>query len=194
MMSKLKFLKKFFLNRKEIWAITPSSRFLANKVVCKNDIEKSWIILEIWAWTWSFTKKIFEYTQNKNKKIFIIEKDKDLYELLLKKFPQNKENIYNIDILNIEEILKEKNIEKIDLIISWLPFKSLPLEIFYFITKEFLPKYTFENTIFIQFSYFKNFSKMLEDYFLKVEKKSCFLNLPRAYIFRCKNFIPKRDC
>jgi phospholipid N-methyltransferase len=90
--------------------------------------------------------------------------------------------------------LKEKEIEKIDLIISGLPFKSLPLEIFYFIAKEFLPKYTNKNSIFIQFSYFKNFSKMLEDYFLEVEKKSCFLNLPKAYVFRCKSFIPKREC
>jgi len=89
-MSKLKFLKKFFLNRKEIWAITPSSRFLAKKVILENDIKNSEVILEMWAWTGSFTQKIFEFIwENKeNKKIFIIEKDKDLFFLLQKKFPE----------------------------------------------------------------------------------------------------------
>ncbi len=187
-MSKLKFFKKFLFNRKEIGSIIPSSIFLAKKVVLKKDIQKSNVIIELWAGTWSFTKKIFEFSKDlKNKKIFIIEKDEDLYNGLIKKFPEIKDNIYNIDILDIDVVLKKNKIKKIDLIISWLPFKSLPLEVFYFVMKEFLPKYADENLIFIQFSYFKNFWKILWDYFLNINKKSCYLNIPKANIFRCKN-------
>ncbi len=192
-MSKLKFLHKFIKNRREIGSITPSSRFLANKVVRKSDIKNSQVIVELWAWTWSFTKKIFENLgEEKQKKIFIIEKDKDLYELLLKKFPTKKQYIFNIDVLDIKELLIKNKVNSVDLIISWLPFKSLPLEIFYFIMKEFLPEFSNKNTLFIQFSYFKNFSLMLEDYFFYVEKKICFLNIPFANIFRCKKFWNKK--
>jgi phospholipid N-methyltransferase len=45
-MSKIKFFTKFFKNRKEIGSITPSSRFLANKMIRSKDIEKAKIILE----------------------------------------------------------------------------------------------------------------------------------------------------
>jgi phospholipid N-methyltransferase len=91
----------------------------------------------------------------------------------------------------LHSFLKKQNIQKVDLIISGLPFKSLPLDIFYYVTKEFLPDFFHKNSLFIQFSYFKNFKKMLDDNFSEIEIKSCFLNLPKAYIFKCKNFIKK---
>jgi hypothetical protein len=37
---------------------------------------------------------------------------------MLHKFPEKIDLIYNDDMLNLEEILKERNMDKIDLIIS----------------------------------------------------------------------------
>lgn len=189
-MSKRLFLKKFICNRKEIGSIIPSSPFLAKKVIQKSYIERSSVIIELWAGTWSFTKIIFEYLwKNKwNKKVFIIEKDIDLYNLLLKKFPDFKKYIFNFDILELNDFFENKKISKVDLIISGLPFKSLPIDIFLFIVKWFLPQYSKKDTIFVQFSYFKWFYEMLIPYFKKIDIQKCILNIPRAYIFKCTHF------
>ena len=116
-MSKIKFFAKFFKNRKEIGSITPSSRFLAKKIICPEDIKKANIILEFWAGTGSFTKRLFQiFEENdiciKSKKVFIFEKDTDLYNLLIKKYPEYKEYIFNIDILELHYFFKKKNIKK----------------------------------------------------------------------------------
>jgi len=188
-MSKRLFVKKFITANKETWAICPSSKYLAKKMVKKEDIINNDIIIEFWAWTWIFTKYIFEYAKNnlKNKKIFIIEKDIDFYNLLLKKFPDYKRFIYNIDVLDIEKLLNKYNIKKIDLLISWLPFKSLPFEIFNYLTKKFFPKFFDKNTKFVQFSYFQSFLKNIDKYFDNVDCNKCMLNFPIAYVFECTN-------
>lgn len=184
MKTKLEFLKNFIKNRKEVWAILPSSVFLSKKIVDWNIIEKSEVIIEIWAWTWSFTKEIFKHKLNW-KKIIIIEKDINFYKILIKKFPKYKQYIYNIDMLEIDKILSDRWINKIDLLISWIPFKSLPKEIFYIFMDKII-KYFHKDTYFFQFSYFKNTKKKLKKYFKNINITICFLNFPIAFIFKCK--------
>lgn len=187
METKLLFIKNFIFNYKEVWAILPSSNFLARKMVFKKDIENSNTIIELWAWTWVFTKQIL--SQNLEwKKVFIIEKDKKFYNLLIKKYPEYKKFIYNYNLLDLEELLEKNNIKNIDLLISWLPFKSLPKEILDFTLNNLIKKYFTKNSIFIQFSYFKTFKDIFNKYFDKVNIKKCWLNIPSAYIYRCKNF------
>lgn len=194
-MSKRLFLKKFITENKQTWALLPSSGFLAKKMVKKWLLSKSKVIIELGAWSWIFTQKIFEYlwADIKNKKVFIIEKDKDFYDLLLKKFPEYKEYIFNIDLLHIEELLKSNSVDSVDLIISGLPFKSLPKEIFSFLVDIFLPKYVNNKTTFIQFSYFSNFSEILLKYFNDISIAKCILNIPSAYVFTCSDFILKDE-
>ena len=188
-MSNLLFLKENITENRQTWAILPSSNFLAKKMVKKSDIENSEVIIEFWAWSWAFTEYIFQYSEDfiNKKKIFIIEKDEDFYNLLIKKFPDYKQFIYNIDVLDIEKLFKENNIKKIDLIISWLPFKSLHKNIFDYLVTDLFPKFFKKNTKFIHFSYFNNFSKTLEKTFHKVWCEKCLLNIPSAYVFDCVN-------
>ena len=188
-MSKFLFFKKFITDTKQTWAILPSSSFLAKKMVKKSDIENSKIIVELWAWNGIFTEYIFKYSKGtiNDKKIFIIEKDIDFYNVLIKKFPDYKENIFNIDVMDLEKLLIKNNIKEIDLIISGLPFKSLPKKIFIYLVEDLFLKFFKEETKFIQFSYFKTFSKTLEKYFLNVSYKRCLLNIPVAYAFECFN-------
>lgn len=190
-MSKRLFIKKFITKNKETWAVLPSSSFLAKKMVKEEYLLSSDVIIELWAGSWIFTNRIFNilWENIKDKNVFIIEKDVDFYNLLLKKFPNRKEYIYNIDLLDIEEKLLEKNISNIDLIISWLPFKSLPKEIFKFLVNDLFPKFINKKSRYIQFSYFSNFSNLILEYFDDIEIKKCILNIPSAYVFTCSNFI-----
>jgi len=185
-MSKLLFLKRFFLNRKEIWSIIPSSKFLAKKIVVSDYIKHSKVIVEIWAWTGSFTNEIFKYNLEW-KKLFIIEKDKHLYDLLVKKYPDYEAYIYNYDMLDLGELLDEKWIETIDLIISGIPWRSLPENIFHWFMWNIVLKYFSDNSIFMQFSYFQNTKNILKKYFKTINMKDCWLNMPKATVFTCSN-------
>lgn len=204
MHSKIKFIKQAIKNYSQIWAVFPSSRFLAKRMVKQYQIEKAQTIVEFWAWTWVFTKDIFkiatppallpsnlrgidgEFSDSKN--IFIIEKDNELYKTILHKFPEQKDFLYNEDMLNLKKILSNKSINNIDLIISWIPFRSLPKEIFKNLMEEVLPEIVWKNTIFVQFSYMKNTKEMFEKYFKNIETEVCYLNIPRAFVFTCSWF------
>jgi len=185
-MSKILFLKRYFSNRKEMWSITPSSKFLAKKIVVSNYIKHSKVIIEIWAWTGSFTNEIFKYNLEW-KNIFIIEKDKHLYDLLVKKYPNYKAYIYNYNMLDLDKLFNEKWIETIDLIISGIPWRSLPENIFHWFMRNIVLKYFSTNSIFMQFSYLKSTKKILNKYFSNIEMRDCWLNIPKATIFTCFN-------
>ena len=186
MMWKLLFLKRFFLNRKEIWSVIPSSKFLAKKMVISDYIDTANVIVEIWAWTWSFTKEIFKHNLDW-KKVFIIEKDKHFYNLLIEKYPDYKNYIFNYDMLDLSTLSQENNIENIDLIISWIPFRSLPEDLFNWFMENIVLKFFTNKSKFIQFSYFKNTKDILANYFQTITIEDCWLNIPKAYIFICSN-------
>ena len=189
-MSKIAFFKQFLQKNKQVWAILPSSKFLAEKIIDKNILQNSEVIIEFWAGPWVFTEKIFEKLWNNfdNKKIFIIEKEKEFFDILIKKFPEQKSFFYNIDVLDLKSILEKNNIKKIDLVISWLPFKSLPKEIFIFLMEDFFVNFFDKNSYFIQFSYFESFKKNLVKYFPNIVVSKCNLNVPPAHIFKCCGF------
>lgn len=201
MHSKIRFIKQAIKNYSQIGAVFPSSSFLAKKMVKQKQVEKAKTIVELWAWTWVFAKNIFKIatphallpphlrgTEGESKNIFIIEKDEELYKVLNHKFPTEKENIYNEDMLNLESILYNKNVRNIDLIVSWIPFRSLPKEIFPKLMEEVLPWLITEKTVFVQFSYIKSTKKMFEKYFENIETEVCYLNIPRAFVFTCSWF------
>ena len=183
MKTKISFIKNFFKNRKEVGSIVPSSPYLAKEMVKKEDIEKSEVILEIWAWTGIFTEELLKHNIDW-KKIIIIEKNKEFYDILRREF--SNLIIINDDILNLEQILKKHNIEKIDLIISGIPFRSLPDDVFHNFIKK-LSIYIDKDSKFIQFSYFKDTKNKLELYFDSIFIKKVLLNIPFAYIFTCSN-------
>ncbi len=73
---------------------------IINKIINIGDITKKDDILEVGPGTGNLTKEIIN---KKPKKIFLIEKDRLLYNNLKKKF-KNKINIYNEDIIKTNEI------------------------------------------------------------------------------------------
>ena len=72
---------------------------IISKIVNIGDIKKEDYVLEVGAGTGNLTKGIIKKNP---KKIFLIEKDKNLYKNLRKQF-KNSLNIYNEDILKIDE-------------------------------------------------------------------------------------------
>lgn len=180
------FIKQYVKNPSTVGAIAPSSEKLANKMLEDVNFLNATCIIEYGPGTGVFTEKILN--KKKNSTIFVaIEYNKDFYEILREKFKKEKNFILiNGSAENLKEYLKEYSIIKIDYIISGLPFASLPdtmSNCILKVTKEVLK----DEGKFITFQYTLFKMKLFKSYFNDIKRRKVLLNLPPAYVLRCKN-------
>lgn len=87
---------------------------------------------------------------------------------------------------NLKEYLNKYNIDKVDYIVSGLPFASLHADMsrkILTVTRETLK----DEGEFITFQYTLFKIRLFKSYFSKIKRKKVFLNLPPAHVFKCEN-------
>lgn len=180
------FIKQYIKNPKTVGAIAPSSEKLAYRMVEDIDFLNASCIVEYGPGTGVFTEKILN--KKKHSTIFIaIEYNVDFYKILKDKF-KNRANfiLINDSAENLKEYLDKYSIDKLDYIVSGLPFASLPHDMskkVLSVTKEILK----DKGEFITFQYTLFKMKLFRTYFDKIKIKKVLLNLPPAYVLKCKN-------
>jgi phospholipid N-methyltransferase len=180
------FIKQYIRNPKTVGAVAPSSEKLAYKMVEDINFLNASCIVEYGPGTGVFTERILN--KKKDSTIFIaIEYNADFYKILKDKFKDETNFILiNDSAENLKEYLSKYNIDKVDYIVSGLPFASLPEAMskrILWITKEILKGKGY----FITFQYTLFKMKLFRTYFDKIDKKKVLLNLPPAYVLKCKN-------
>jgi len=180
------FIKQYLKNPKTVGAVAPSSEKLAYKMIEDINFLNASCIIEYGPGTGVFTEKILN--KKKDSTIFIaIEYNKDFYEILKDKFKEeNNFILVNDSAENLKEYIHKYNIDKIDYVISGIPFTSLPDSMGHKIlsaTKEILGT----KGEFITFQYTLLKMKLFKDYFRNIKRKRVFLNLPPAHVLKCKN-------
>jgi len=169
------FLLQQIKNGKKNASITPSSHFLAKQMMKWIDWQHIDSIIELWAWTWIFTEYICKHAKPSTK-IIVIEIDDIYAKILQDKF---KETIIleKDDVKNIDSIRQKHHIQKIDLIVSWLPF--LPAESIH----NEMQRYISQGTIFRSFTYQPStFKKKYADFPIR-KIWFTFLNVPPARVY-----------
>ncbi|WP_454054133.1 class I SAM-dependent methyltransferase [Clostridium sp. Marseille-Q7071] len=180
------FIKQYLKYPRTVGAVASSSEKLAYKMVEDVNFLNASCIVEYGPGTGSFTEKILN--KKKYSTIFIaIEYNRNFYEILNDKFKNEKNFILiNGSAENLKEYLNEYNIDKVDYIVSGIPFASLSDAIgrkVPSVTKEILK----DEGEFITFQYTLFKMKLFKSYFSKIKRRKVFLNLPPAYVLRCKN-------
>jgi len=180
-----KFIKEFIKNPKFIGAVAPSSEYLAEKMIEDINFKECNCIIEYGPGTGVFTEKLIA-RKKENTILLVIENNKEFYESLFSMYGY-KENvkIINDGAENIKEYLKEYNIKQVDYIVSGLPFTVLPVSISNAIlknTKEILNN----KGEFITFQYSLLKKNFFEKYFNSVKVKKAIINLPPAYVLKCR--------
>lgn len=183
----LGFIKEFIRSPRKIGAIAPSSRYLSKKMVNEIDFNSSKCIVEYGAGTGVFTKNIV-LQKPENTLFLVFEENKDFADNLKENFKlKNSVVIINDGCENLDKYLNYYKINKVDYIISGLPFTSLP---------ENLSKKILNNTrmklkddgFFITFQYSLIKGKIFEQYFNKITINRVLPNLPPAFVLKCSNF------
>jgi phospholipid N-methyltransferase len=181
--SKKRFWKQFIKSRKEIGAVTPSSRYLTKVILDKIDFAKAKVIVELGPGTGVFTFEILK-RMNRECKLILVELNNEMFDLLSRKINDSRVVLVHGSANDLEKILKNYHVGQPDVIISSLPLSVMPERIAENIIK-ISSAVLAQNGRYIQFMYSLAFKKKLSQYFSKLNQSFVFLNFPPAFIFEC---------
>lgn len=182
-MSKKKFISEVLKSTGTIGALSPSSSFLAKKMLEPIDFSQSQCIVEFGPGTGVFTKKLLE-NMLPDSKLLAFEINPTFIEEL-EQIKDSRLVLIKDSAEKIEEYLKENGCSSADYIVSSLPFAMIPDDVVHRILTNSDSALS-ENGRYIQFQYSLNAKKKLERYFSEVNINFTLLNLPPAFIYVCK--------
>lgn len=175
------FIKEFIKDPKFIGAIAPSGKELANKMIEDIDFKNCKCIVEYGPGTGVFTEKIMA-RKNEETLFLVFETNYEFFRNLNDTYGHKKNvKIINDSAENVKFYLDEFNINKVDYIVSGLPFTSLPKEVSKGILKASIEVLNDDGYL-ITFQYSLAKKKFFNDYFNDMKIKRSLINLPPAYV------------
>lgn len=182
----IKFLKEYIKNPRQIGAIAPSTRYLAEGMINGIDFENVNCIIEYGPGTGVFTEQLIQRCNERTKILLVEYNEKFCDELKARYGSRNNVIIINDSAENVSNYLLKHQIKKVDYIISGLPFTSLPKDISENIldnTSSILSK----NGEFRTFQYSMVKKHLFERKFENISHTRVYRNLPPAYVLKCSN-------
>lgn len=179
------FLKEFMKSRKIIGAVSPSSKFLAKKMLEGINFNETKVIVEYGAGTGVFTREIVS-KMAKNTKLLVFE----LHEPFFKKLEEEFSAYPNVFVIcdsaaNVLKHLEENHETHTDIIVSSLPFTNFETNLTIRILKA-AEQALRKNGSFIQFQYSLNAKKILSKIFEMKSVQFVPINIPPAFVYTCK--------
>ncbi len=197
MFRSLVFLKNAILRFGTTGAVWPSSRFLAKAMApAPRHRGEGSVVIEIGPGTGSLTRAIVAALEP-GSRLILIDLNEDFIKILRKRFPDVE--IVLGDAQELTDILRERGIEKVDCVVSGLPFTNFPQEVSRNILNEVCTLLKDDGEL-VLFQYIhsrrimpggKRFFKMLTELFPSVTTQRVFLNIPSAYVYRLRRRSPR---
>lgn len=178
------FLYQFIKNPLSIGAVSPSSIFLARKMMEGIDFQKAECIVEYGPGTGVFTEELLR-RRSPGTFVLLVESNLKFYRLLKKKF-QNEINFYIVhgSAEDVKRHLAKYGITEVDYVVSGLPFTSLPDGVSSRILESTVQVLSEEGQ-FITFQYTRARKAFIERYFPQIEWSREYINFPPAYVLAC---------
>lgn len=130
-------------------AALPSSRSLARAMAAQVDISRDGSVIELGAGTGVVTHALLE-AGIPHKNLLVIEREKQLHALLHAVFHDLK--VLCADAMDLQNVLHENGMQKVNAIVSSLPFITMPSAVAHAI-QEAMAKAIGDEGIIIQFTY-----------------------------------------
>ncbi len=183
MTTKKSFIKQFWQDKKMVGAMSPSSKFLAHKMLKNIDFKSVKLIVELGPGTGVFTKKLLE-KMPKDSKLIVLELNTDFYNLLKREIQDDRMVLLHESAENIAEYVKNEGFLFADYVVSSLPLANFPKKLIETILKE---SYNIlkNRGKYVQFQYSLLSKKNLEKQFDSVHISFTPLNFPPAFVYTC---------
>ncbi len=181
--------QKFLKKGTSIATVAPSSRFLARRMLKGIEWDKIECLVELGAGTGPVTKEILKRIQP-HTKLIIVEIDPDFCQRLRTRFPQA--DIVEGDASQLDELLADRGITKVDEIISGLPLPSFPDGLRDAILAS-CARCLGDSGMFRQLTIMPYvFMRLYKRYFSDVKFALVPLNVPPAGVYVCKGYRVKK--
>lgn len=172
------FLRETLSSPRAIGAVCPSSSYLAKSMASEVDINNDGYVIELGGGTGKITEALLNHGVAPDK-LITVERSPELAAYLRQKFPDI--HVIEGDAGQLVQLLGNR-IQKINSIVSGLPFKSLPQKIVSAI-KQQIQTLLQAGGKFIQFTYDLGMSSLLGDPTFSIEKSKIeWRNLPPARV------------
>jgi phospholipid N-methyltransferase len=174
-------LGRFLTSPRSIGSIVPSSRFLVHELVNPIPWDRIKTVVELGGGTGVVTREIQKRIAPDTKAI-IFENDPILSKQLRARFPQFG---HAEDAEQMRYTFQKNGIQKVDAIISCLPFANFPS----FLTTRILEEASHalhDDGVFVQFQYSLQMRKQLLSHFSQVSVRFVPINIPPSFVYICK--------
>ncbi len=174
------FLMKFINSPKTIGSITPSSSYLADRMLRDIHWDEAQSIVELGAGTGVFTRQIASKIEA-GTKVVVFEKDRDMRGKLQSRFP----GFYLMaDAQDLVASLERVNVSSVDYIISGLPFANFEPKQRQYILDGIMEALK-PGGQFVSFQYSLQMKTALLQNFKQVEISMVPFNIPPAFVYHC---------
>lgn len=177
---KMLFIKKFVTEPRTIGSVTPSSAQLVDSMLCNVDWRRVGAIAELGAGTGVMTREILA-RKSKVSRLFVFEIDEELRSGLRS---ETGMEVYE-DASFLPEVIRSHGIEKVDLIVSGLPFTVIPRSV----TKKVvdgIAESISDQGSFVAFQYSLHMKGAFEKIFEDVSVRFVMMNIPPAFVYECR--------
>ena len=185
----MKFFERFTKSPRRIGSVTPSSKFLTKAMLDKVDWENANFIAELGAGTGVFTREIIKRAKP-DAKILVFEIDPALQKMIRDEHPNHKGLSIHSDAQELQKYMNDNGIEKLDFIISSLPFTVLPPKMTMRILDSVVYSLKPEGR-FIAYQYSSLMKHVLQKKFSDIKTSFVPLNIPPAFVYDCQNKIKR---
>jgi len=185
---KVHFFRKFLKSPGKVGSFIPSSSFLVDKMLEYIEWNRICSIIELGAGTGVLTRKLAKLKQS-HWKVLVFELDNEMRQRLEQLIPEFN---YYVNAKEIYHIVQLQGLEKVDCIISGLPFANFSEELREDILDGVVRSLKPEGQ-FVAFQYSLHMKEQLHRYFATVKISFVPLNLPPAFIYHCHTPVAQHN-
>ena len=183
---RIRFFRSFLANPRQVGAVLPTSRWAVRDMLGMANLPQARCVVEIGAGTGAYTAQILERL-NPDARFLAFEIDPDLSDALSERFDDPRLRVINDSAANIEDYLDGA---KVDVIISAVPFTSLPenakQDIFGEVAQVLAPE-----GVMVQIQYSTVMQEEFTQRFASVRRRFSPINVPPAFLYACRAPLPQ---
>ncbi|MDQ4063783.1 MAG: methyltransferase domain-containing protein [Actinomycetota bacterium] len=185
---KVRFFRSFLANPRQVGAILPTSRRAVRDMLDMADFARARTVVELGAGTGVYTEEVISRL-HPDARFLAFEVDPDLVATLSERVRDPRLQVINDSAENVESYL---NGDKVDVIVSGLPFTSLPQHVKQNIFGE-MERMLAPDGVMVAIQYSTMAQRDFERHFASVRRRVSPVNVPPAFLFRCSAALPQGD-
>ncbi len=178
---RIRFFRSFLAHPRQVGAVLPTSRWAVRDMLDMADLARARCVAEFGAGTGVYTGEILKRL-HPDADFLAFEIDPNLVATLRERLDDRRLRIINDSAENVQNYLDGS---KVDIIVSGLPFTSLPENVKQNIFKQSVRVLAPEGVMLV-LQYSPLVQRDLTQMFGSVRRRVSFLNIPPAFLFACR--------